>query len=168
MLAKNYLVVDIERMRSDARASHVKMDTGLSFSKFIEHNGLTDSVFNNAKHNYDRPARENGRYNKAEIDADYVTDSSNIVGVGYIRKDTYYFLIKIFELDDIYLIPKRAKYKVVEDKEQKVTTVVRNDNTEILAKLDEVIVTLNRIGNLQMQILEKLPTRPIAKLPEKK
>ena len=169
MLAKNYLVIDNEKMRSDARMHYAKMGAELSFSKFLESNGLCESTFNNATNNYARRERKDCKtYNKAEIDAIYETDNPLIVGVGYMRRDTYFFLLRIFNLEDIYKIPKRTE---VQNEEEITKDTVKTDElAEVknqLIELNQTVAQLNlairQIGNITIQMLEKMDkSKPVA------
>lgn len=151
-LMTGYIAIDASKMEMEAKRnlSSKKIDNpeDLSFSAFIESIGLSDSTFNNARHNYNRPAR-NGKSNKKIVDTLYNT--KGIVEAGVMRKSTYMHLLNMFNLSDIYQLKEKT-----EEQEEVKPELPTNNNDDVIAKLDEILVAINRLGNLEMQILEKM------------
>lgn len=156
-IGKNYVTVDLQKLRKDTLAycqSH-----GLVMSRQLILNGISDSLFSNAKNTYLR--------NMQYIDSEYCIDG--IDTVGRIQQIYYDAVLKLFELKDVYKIPLRSAVSA-----NKKTVVVMNDkDADIVEQLKDIEMAINRLGNVMMQILEKMPKqttieKPIAKLPEKK
>lgn len=124
-------------------------------SKQLLLNGISDSLFSNAKNTYLR--------NKSFIDTICITE--NTIQPGHIQKSYYEQVLVLFGLKDIYRLPMRGE-KVV------TPTVVAPSNAEIAEQLKQMDTSIRMIGNVLMQILEKMPAKsiekPIAKLSEKK
>jgi hypothetical protein len=151
-LMTGYIAIDASKMEMQAKRNYaskkIENPEDLSFGDFIESIGLCDSTFNNARHNYNRPAR-NGRSNKEIVDSLYNTE--NVVGIGIIRKAAYMHLINMFNLSDIYQLKEKT-----EEQEEVKPELPTNNKDDVIAKLDEILVAINRLGNLEMQILEKM------------
>lgn len=145
-----YIIVDEGRLRTDVLTyCHAN---GLVMSKTCVLNGLNDSIFSNMRTSY-------ARY-KIEVDKAY--DLTGVTSVGRVQMNYYNELLELFHLTDIYKIPSKrevAKLGAV----QKPTAVV--DNSDIAEQLKNIELSINRLGNVMMQILEKMPKqteKPIA------
>ena len=151
--ATNYVTVDLNRMRGDILTSC--RNKGLVMSKQLLLNGISDSLFSNDKNTYLR--------NKAFIDKICITE--NVSQPGHMQKSYYEQVLVLFDLKDTYRLSMKGE-KVV------ASTVVAPSNAEIVEQLKQMDTSIRMIGNVLMQILEKMPAktieRPIAKLPEKK
>ena len=145
-----YIIVDEGRLRTDGLTyCHAN---GLVMSKTCVLNGLNDSVFSNMRTSY-------ARY-KIEVDNTY--DTTNITSIGRVQIDYYNKLLDLFHLTDIYRVSRYGTPTDNTVKNDKITTV---DNSEIVEQLKNIELSINRLGNVMMQILEKMPKqteKPVA------
>ena len=148
-LNSNYVIVNENKLRSDAMAycrAH-----GLVMTKQMILNGLNDSLFSNMRTNYVR--------NKESIDKFFVTDKC--ISVGRILEGYYTRMLAIFKLKDEYQIPARKDYDDEPVKED-ISVKKDNDNSEIAEQLKNIELSINRLGNVMMQILEKMPKQTVS------
>lgn len=146
MDAKRYVVVDENRLRSNAMAycrAH-----GLVMTKQLVLNGLNDSLFSNMRSNYMR--------NKTELDAEYNTD--DYMSVGRMQIDYYNSMLEVFHLKDEYRVPVRDKSNTTKANVSSTTT----NNSDIAEQLKNIEFSINRLGNVMMQILEKMPKQTVS------
>ena len=148
-LNSNYVIVDETKLRNDAMAycrAH-----GLVMTKQMILNGLNDSLFSNMRSNYVR--------NKEYIDKFFATD--NCISVGRVLEGYYTRMLAIFKLKDEYQIPARKDYDDEPVKED-ISVKKDNDNSEIVEQLKNIELSINRLGNVMMQILEKMPKQTVS------
>ncbi len=70
---------------------------------------------------------------------------------------TDYLLIKSIYGIDVELKEKEEKIETTNDTIKDIVDVIREkNNDDVLKKLDEVLTTMNKLGNIQMQLLEEL------------
>lgn len=132
------VIVDEARLRNDVLAyCHAN---GLVMSKQCVLNGLNDSVFSNMRTSY-------ARY---KDDVDKVFDTTNYISIGRVQTEFYNKMLEIFHLKDEYKIPR---YGVSKDTKKSVT----EDSSDIAEQLKNIEMSINRLGNVMMQILEKMP-----------
>lgn len=145
-----YIIVDEGRLRTDVLTyCHAN---GLVMSKTCVLNGLNDSIFSNMRTSY-------ARY-KIEVDNAY--DTTNITSIGRVQVDYYNKLLNLFHLADIYRVPRYGTPTDNTVRSDKITTV---DNSDITEQLKNIEMSINRLGNVMMQILEKMPKhteKPVA------
>lgn len=160
---KLYVPINCKDFRTDCFRAHSKLGTEKALTYILMENGICDSVFSNTYRNYLSPK------NKNWIDKNYMTDG--LERPGYLQESVYTKIIEIFKMQDKYRLVKRSEYTA-----PKINAVPLNTNdtsiSDIANQLKEINVSINRLGNVMMQILEKMPAktidRPVAKLPEKK
>jgi len=147
------VIVDEARLRSDVLAyCHAN---GLVMSKQCVLNGMNDSVFSNMRTSYVRYKEE----------VDKVFDTTEYISVGRVTVDFYDKILEIFHLKDIYKVPR---YGTPTDNTVKNDETTIANNSEIAEQLKNIELSINRLGNVMMQILEKMPKqseRPVAVLP---
>ncbi len=142
-----YIIVDTKKLQKDV--IEYCRSNGLVMTRQLVINGLCDSVFSNMRTNWEK---------HKDIEAKKY-DVTNITVVGRLREDFYESILNIFKLKDIYRAPNN-KIPVVE--EEKATNT---NNDEILAKLDEILVTLNKLVDLWTPTTSKpTPVKPVATL----
>ena len=156
-----YVLADIVKLEKDVEKNFKtgkanNPDGKRTYLSLIEYNGMCGSTFNNAKRNY---AVEN---NKALFDSIYDTGDRIEYTIGAIQKSIYILLLNIFNLEDVYRIPFK------EDKPETDNEPIDDNNTEhndeIVAKLDEILVTLNKLVDLWTPTNKPTPAKPVASL----
>jgi len=168
-LKKGYIPVDIGRLQMDCKAqmaSH-KIDTDeISVSGLLEANGISDSTFNNAYHNYIRPARNGNIRNKDIVDKLYFTD--DIARPGTILQVCYQAILRIFNLDDIYRLPLRSEVKkeIKPTDNQVQITITKDDISELRTDMRMLTKSIMLLAETIQQ--NNVRQKPKAILPEKK
>lgn len=69
---------------------------------------------------------------------------------------TDYNLVKVLYGMDVKATEEPKEEKPAADYSKLIKAIEKNNNTEVIAKLDELIQSVNRLGNVNMQILEGL------------
>ena len=165
---KTYVAVNCTKFRADCFKSSAKLFSGKAVSYILLDNGITDSLFSNTYRNY------LSLKNKDWVDENFVTEG--IERCGYIQEIVYKKVLETFKLNDVYRLPKRENAGNDNVTPVSVPTVVKVDNTEIAEQLKNIEMSINRLGNVMMQILEKMPkntavttdNKPMAKIIDRK
>lgn len=156
MIRKNYVVLNATNFKADAfKQCETKK---ISFGKTMVLNDVNDSIMSNMYRNY--------LTNQVHIDAVFNTDG--IPRVGYIEGRVYDKVVEVLGLEDKYKLPMRSEDKVDEKKSNvSKDTDIKADLDELNKMMKELLITVRQIGNLNMQILEKMPSKkPLALLPK--
>lgn len=147
VIDNKYVIVNEGELRTDVLA--YCRANGLVMSKQCVLNGLNDSVFSNMRTAYAR--------NRDAIDRVYnVTD---VISVGRVQKAYYNDLLRIFNLKDKYILPVRE----LTDTSSTTSSISSKANdSEIAEQLKNIELSINRLGNVMMQILEKMPKQTVS------
>ena len=152
---KLYIPVNCTNFRADCVKAHAKLNTTKALSYLLMEHGVCDSVFSNTYRNY------LSTKNKDWIDKHYVTEG--IERPGYIQESVYITILEVLKMRDTYRLIKRSGD--VKSPNPVVVTPPTVDNSDIAEQLKNIEMSINRLGNVMMQILEKMPKqteKPIA------
>lgn len=163
------VVFNAKKLKDDCikvyKENYTKVYT--SFTLMLECNGLNSSTFSNAFRNYVRNDRTK---NKEIIDKQYVTDGIED-SVGALANRVYDVILQVFDLNDIYRIPKRRTQELQPPKSaEKVEKSTEVSNNDIMAELKHLNKSLDDIAMALLLIADitaenaKRPKKPIAKL----
>lgn len=157
MIRKNYVVLNATDLKADVfKQCEMKK---IPFSKTMVLNDVNDSVLSNMYRNY--------LTNQVHIDT--VFDTDGISRVGYIEGKVYDKIVKAFDLKDKYRLPMRSEIGEPEEVQSSVSvdTDIKSALAELNKTMQELLIAVRQIGNLNMQILEKMPSKkPLAILPK--
>lgn len=140
---QNYEIFNWDKLYADVARANAAIGDGVTVSRRLEMNGLTDSTINNAKHNLERNKRKN------VIDVNEL-EPCDIYGM--LQPGTLLLVCAIWGLNksDYNIGYKKKEEPVVEE----VVTPPTAYLSEVMDKLDELISAINKLGNIQMQSLE--------------
>lgn len=143
----SYIAVNEGRLKDDVLG--YCSANGFVMTKQLLLGGLNDSTFSNMRNNYLR--------NKADVDEAY--DICGVHSVGRLEEFRYKKILEIFCLKDKYRLPLYGTPTDNTVQNDKITTV---DNSEIAEQLKNIELSINRLGNVVMQIMERMPKQTLA------
>lgn len=138
-----YVLYDYDKLRNDVNKANKEMHDGVSLSKRLDDYGIGNYAFANSLNDAERNSQ------KLEL------DKYDICGkVGMMLKLKYNSICSIFCLKaDDYLLKEKSKASDKETEQHIESDLCRR---MILQKLDELIVAINKLGNIEMQNMEYL------------
>ena len=149
--AESFVIVDATGLRSAMQDNAYSRHEGVTYSKYIDTLGIPNGCIGQAIDKYRR------------IFKDFRSPN-----LGYMLTERYLTLCDFFELNPCDYSKDYAERFAHEEKQEEITVAdvnIEKKLDSILEALNELNNTLNRIGNVDIQILEKLPARkPVATL----
>ena len=148
---KLYVPINCTNFRADCVKAHAKLNTDKALSYLLMEHGVCDSVFSNTYRNY------LSTKNKDWIDKHYVTE--DIERPGYMQESVYNNILEVLKMRDTYRLVKRSDNA---KSSNQVVTAPTVDNSNIAEQLKNIEMSINRLGNVMMQILEKMPKQTVS------
>ena len=138
-----YVLYDYEKLRNDVNRANKEMNDDIALSKRLDDYGIGNYCFANSLKDYERNSQ------KHELDKYEPCNK-----IGRMLKLKYNSICSIFGLNaEDYLLKEKRK---VSDKETEEHIENALCGRMTLQKLDELMVTINKLGNIEMQNMEYL------------
>ena len=146
------ILFDYNKLRKDVEKANRKFEDGKSISARLNEYGLGDYVLGNSRETFSR----NFGAGKVNIE-----EYEHCEQYGLLAPFRFKGLCDCFGLNaDDYKVNKREKNEACAvDKtynQQEEVNACSCDNQKVIDKLDELITTINKLGNIQMQNMEYL------------
>ena len=144
-----YVLVDYGKFLADtsAKQRELKRKDGMTEHERLANAGLGQAAISNVKNMYDRSGSEWVR----EWASNYILPEI----AGCVNKNTYKGICDLFGLNpEKYLLKEKPKQEEIAIK--KVPAKPDVSNATIIDKLDELIMAINKLGNIEMQNMEYL------------
>lgn len=146
------VLFDYNKLRKDAESANRKFADGKSMSARLNEYGIGDYVFGNSR----EAVKRNSGAGKIDIEEYEYCEQYGLLAPFRLK-----CLCECFGLNaDDYKVKKRENNKSCADdkpdKQQEGVNACACDNDKVIEKLDELITTINKLGNIQMQNMEYL------------
>ena len=148
----NKILFDYNKLRKDVEKANRKFGDGKSISARLNEYGLGDYVLGNSRETFSR------HFSAGKVN---IEEYEHCEQYGLLAPFRFKGLCDCFGLNaDDYKVNKREKNeacavdKTYNQKEE--VNACACDNQKVIDKLDELITTINKLGNIQMQNMEYL------------
>ena len=148
----NKILFDYNKLRKDVEKANRKFGDGKSISARLNEYGLGDYVLGNSRETFSR------HFGAGKVN---IEEYEHCEQYGLLAPFRFKGLCDCFGLNaDDYKVNKREKNEACAvDKtynQQKEVNACACDNKKVIDKIDELITTINKLGNIQMQNMEYL------------
>lgn len=148
----NKILFDYNKLRKDVEKANRKFGDGKSISARLNEYGLGDYVLGNSRETFSR------HFSAGKVN---IEEYEHCEQYGLLAPFRFKGLCDCFGLNaDDYKVNKREKNEACAvDKtynRQEEVNACACDNQKVIDKLDELITTINKLGNIQMQNMEYL------------
>lgn len=145
------VLFDYKNLRSDVEIANRESKDGKTISGRLNECGLGDYILGNAREGSKR------HFNAGKID---ISQYEHCDEYGLLNPFRYNSLCGVFGLDaEKYKVKTRSiDNEQVAEKQEEAKEEVKTCtcNNELIAKIDELIMNINKLGNIQMQNMEYL------------
>lgn len=150
---RRHVVIDFYKFNSDVekKQREMKKEDGISYGDRLENNGLPPTLVANSKW---AAIRNNETTSEIKL-----SEYEDCIQYGIIQKICFEKVCNIYNLDgNDYVCKKKS---IIESNNigqvNDINDVNKGSNiNEIISKIDELIIAINKLGNIEMQNMEYL------------